>query len=226
MRGRMKLVALAVGAMTVAGAGAGAIAATQGGGDPAGDLASAIDERAGTSLTGDDARGAMKDLMAERRAADVAAGRLTRAQADEMPANAPDGPPMFRGPGGHRAGPGARAEIMAPVADLLKLDEAALRARIEAGDTLAEVAADQGVGKESLVAGIAAALKAAKPAGAPERTDAELTEMATGIAENPGPCEGGPGGGPGGDGAVASPASDPADSTETPATTVPETPSV
>jgi hypothetical protein len=226
MRVRTRLVALALGAVTVAGAGAGAVAATQGG--SAGGLAAALNERAGTNLTGDQVQSAMKDLMADRLAADVAAGRLTQAQADEILANAPDGPPMFGGPGGHHGGPGARADILGPVADLLKLEESALRERVEDGDTLADVAADQGLSKESLVAGIAAALKASKPAGAPELTDAQITAMATRIAEDSGPCVGGgrPGGGPGGGGAVAPPADDSGGAGATPITPVPATPSV
>lgn len=191
------MVALAVGAMTVVGAGAGAVAATQGGDDPGNGLAGAINERAGTNLTGDQIQSAQ---------------------------NAPDGLPMFGRPGRHHGGPGARAEIMAPVAELLKLDEAALRDRLEGGDTLAQVAADQGVSKADLVAGIAVALKAAKPADAPERTDAEITEMATRIAEDSGgPCIGGPGG-PGGGPGFGPPSDTPGGAGETPAKPAPSAP--
>jgi hypothetical protein len=201
MRGRLRTVALAAGALAVAGVGAGAVAATQGGGDSANDLAAAINERAGTSITGDQVQSAVKDLMKQRLDAEVAAGRLTQAQADEILQNAPDGLPLFPGGPGHHRVFGARGEILAPVATLLKLDEAALRERLQSGDTLAEVAKAQGVSKADLVAEIAKALKAAKPDGAPDLTDAQLTEMATSIADGTGP---GPGhhGGPGGPGGM------------------------
>lgn len=174
------MLALAVGAMTVAGAGAGAIAAGQ----------------------SDDA---------------TAQALQKAATPTEV---APDGMPAFEGQGGRHGGPGPRAAIMAPVADLVKLDEPALRKRLHVGETLVEVAADQGVSEADLVAGIAAALKAARPADAPERTDAEITEMATRIAEGSGPCaggEGGPGGGPGPGAVFDAPGGD----SETPGQTAP-----
>jgi hypothetical protein len=196
MRGRLKILGLVAGAIAAAGVGAGAVAATQGGGDPAADLASAINKRAGTNITSADVQGAFKDLLKARLDADVVAGRLTQAQADEILKNAGNGMPMpfgerhfFRG--------GPRAEILAPVAKLLNLSEADLRTQLRSGTTLTKIASQKGVSKADLVNAIKKALKAAKPEGAPSLTDQQLTQMATRIADGlgrgPGRWHGGPG---------------------------------
>jgi hypothetical protein len=196
MRGRLRTLGLVAGAIAAAGVGAGAVAATQGGGDPAADLASAINKRAGTNITSADVQGAFKDLMKARLDADVAAGRLTQEQADEILKNAGSGIPMpfgerhfFRG--------GPRGEILAPVAKLLKLSEAELRTQLRNGTTLTKIASQKGVSKADLVAEIKKALKANKPQGAPSLSDQQLTQMATRIADGLGRGPGGPHGGPG-----------------------------
>ncbi|MEP6698516.1 MAG: hypothetical protein ABJB09_02195, partial [Verrucomicrobiota bacterium] len=105
MRGRTKLAAATVGVIAAAGAATGVVAAAgNGSGDPAGDLAAAINKRAGTSITAADISGAYQDLLKARLDAAVAAGRLTQAQADEMLARAEaarlGGPGFEVGPGG------------------------------------------------------------------------------------------------------------------------------
>lgn len=199
MRARLKVLAVTAGAVAALGIGAGAVAATSGGGDPASDLAGAINKRAGTTITKADVQGAFTDLMKQRLADDVAAGRLTQAQADQILKDAQSGNGMpgfgFRGgpggPGGHH---GPRVEILAPVAKLLGTTEAQLKTKLQSGKTLTQVAKDAGVSKADLVAAIKAQLKAHKPQGAPALTDAQLTDMATHIADGTGRGPGGPGG--------------------------------
>ena len=61
MRGRTKLAAATVGVIAAAGAATGVVAAAgNGSGDPAADLASAINKRAGTSITPGDVTGAYR----------------------------------------------------------------------------------------------------------------------------------------------------------------------
>lgn len=208
IRRHLKAVALTAGALAVVGAGAGAVAATGGGGDPAADLAGAINKQAGTTISSDQVQAAFKDLMKQRLDAEVAAGRLTQAQADEILKNAPTmGMRPFGGPGPGMHGGGPRA-VMAPVAKLLKLTDAELRAKLQAGATLTKVASQQGVSKADLVAEIKKALAAGRPAGAPALSAAELQKRATDIADGKGPRgmhrfgggHRGFGPGPGGDG--------------------------
>ena len=163
--GRRKIAALAAGAVAVAGISAGAVAATGGSGDEASDLAAAINERAGTSITADQVEGALQDLLQERLDEAVAAGRITQAQADEMLKRAQDAPGLGLGFGGRHGGPGgpgfgARGEVMDKVAATLKLTEEQLHTRLHSGKTLAAIAKAQGVSRADLIATITAALKA------------------------------------------------------------------
>jgi hypothetical protein len=195
MRGRTKLAAAAVGAVAVAGAATGVVAAAGGGsGDRAADLAAAINERAGTSITADDVTGAYQDLLKVRLDAEVAAGRLTQEQADEMLERAKDaplgGPGLLGGPGHGPGGP--RAEVLGPVATLLKLSEDELRAKLRSGSTLAQIAKAEGVARADLVAAIVKALKAADP----DLTDARAKTIAGRIADGT-RLRGGPPGGRG-----------------------------
>lgn len=176
--GRRKIAALAAGAVAVAGISAGAVAATGGSGDEASDLAAAINERAGTSITADQVEGAFQDLLKERLEEAVAAGRITQAQADEMLQRAQDAPGLpGLGFGRHGApgGPGfgARGEVMEKVAAKLKLTEEQLHTRLHSGKTLAAIAKAQGVSRAELVATITAALKAE---GVPAARAADLAK--------------------------------------------------
>jgi hypothetical protein len=72
---------------------------------------------------------------------------------------------------------------MAGTATLLGLSADELRQAQRSGTTLADVAAQKGVSKDDLVKSVAADLKANKPDGAPELSEAQLTEMATNVAE-------------------------------------------
>jgi len=160
--GRRKIAAVTIGVMGAAGLAAGAVAATGGSSDDAGDLAAAISARAGTTVTADDVTGAYQDVLKANLAEAVAAGRITQAQADEMlqrAQSAPGLPPlgmMGRGSGGH----GPHADVLAPVAAKLQLTEAELRTKLEAGTTLTAIAKAQGVSRADLITTIRAALKA------------------------------------------------------------------
>lgn len=171
---------MAVGVIGAAGLAAGAVAATSGSSDEAGDLAAAINERAGTSITADDVTGAYQDLLKERLDEAVAAGRITQAQADQMLQRAKDAPglPGFGGHGRGGPGGGMHADVLGPVAKKLSLTEAQLRTKLEAGSTLAKIAKAQGVSRADLVATISAALRAA---GVPA---ARVADLAAHIADD------------------------------------------
>ncbi|WP_217915504.1 hypothetical protein [Miltoncostaea marina] len=157
---RRTIAAAVAGVVATAGVAAGA-AAGGAGGDAASDLAAAINERAGTSITADDVTGAMRDLMERRLDEAVAEGRLTEQQADRMRERAEDGLgmpwPDGRGPG-HGEHAGARAGVLEAAAGALGLEQDALRERLRGGDTLAEVAAAEGVARAAVVAAVREAL--------------------------------------------------------------------
>jgi hypothetical protein len=68
-------------------------------------------------------------------------------------------------------------------AQLLGMTADELQNAQKSGAKLTDLAAQKGVSKDDLVKSIAADMKAGKPEGAPELSDAQLTEMATNIAE-------------------------------------------
>lgn len=184
--GRRKVMIVAAGAVGAAGLAAGAVAATSGSSDGAGDLAAAINNRAGTSITADDVTGAYQDVLKAHLAEAVAAGRITQARADEMLKRAQSGPgiPLLGGPGG-RDHHGPHADVLGPVAKKLGLTEAQIRTRLEAGSTLTKIAKAEGVSRADLIAVISAALKAD---GVPA---ARVADLAAHIADDtrPGPGE-------------------------------------
>jgi hypothetical protein len=191
MTGRRKVAALAAGAVAVAGISAGAVAATSGSPDGASDLAAAINERAGTSITADQVEGAFQDLLKARLDEAVTAGRITQEQADEMLERAKDAPGLpglgfgrHGGPGGPGFGP--RGEVIEKVAAELRLSEEQLHARLRSGATLAAIAKAQGVSRADLISTITAALKAeGVPAG-------RVAELAKHIADDARRGPGGP----------------------------------
>lgn len=190
--GRRRVAAIAAGAIGAAGLAAGAFAATSGNGNDAGDLAAAINKRAGTDITADDVQGAYLDVLKAHLAEAVKAGRITQAQADQMLQRAQSAPglPPLGGPGmGFDRGHGPHADVLAPVAKKLGLTQAQLRARLEKGDTLAEIAKAEGVSRADLISTISSALKTA---GVPA---ARIADLAAHIADD----ADGPGHGPGRD---------------------------
>ncbi len=155
---------VAASAIGAAGLAAGAVAATSGSSDDAGDLAAAINKRAGTSITANQVTGAYQDVLKKHLAEAVAAGKITQAQADQMLTRAQSAPgiPLLRGPGGPggRGHHGPRADVLGPVAKKLGLTKAQIRTKLEAGSTLAKIAKAEGVSRADLIATLTAALKA------------------------------------------------------------------
>jgi hypothetical protein len=84
---------------------------------------------------------------------------------------------------------------MTNTAQLLGVSADELREAQRSGTTLADLATQKGVSKDDLVKSVASDLKANKPEGAPELSEAQMTEMATNIAEGKRP-QGGHGGPP------------------------------
>ena len=188
---RRRIVTAAVAVAGAAAAAVGAVAATGGQGNEASDLASAINQRAGTSISAADVTGAYQDLLKARLDEAVAAGRITQAQADEMLQRAKDAPglPPLGGPGPGFGRGGPHADVLGPVAKKLGLTEAQLHTKLEAGSTLAAIAKAQGVNRADLIATISSALKAD---GVPA---ARVADLAAHIADDTRPGHG-PGHGP------------------------------
>jgi hypothetical protein len=193
--------------IAVAGAGLAALALAAGGatyaatsGGPQGEsnaLAEALNANEGTNLTGQDIQDALKDVLKERLDQAVKSGRLTQDEADRILEHAGDrsfplGP---GGPGFHvelRGGPFTQAAAKA-----LGLSEDALRDQLEAGKSLAEVAAARNVDKSKAVAAIRDQILDNPPPGRDAPTRAEATRMAQHIV-NDEPGEHGEHGPPGG----------------------------
>ncbi len=101
----------------------------------------------------------------------VTAGTITQSQADEVATTLAETMPE---PGGHHGrGGGRHGADLAAAADALGLTQDELRAQAEAGKTLAEVAAAQGVSEDDLVAALVKAEKAELAAAV---TDGRLTQ--------------------------------------------------
>src|ERR1700742_846648 len=75
-------------------------------------------------------------------------------------------------------------------AQLLGMSTDDLQSALKSGQTLDDLASAKGVSATDLTGAVKADLKAGKPAGAPDLSDDQLTQMATNIAAGQGP--GGP----------------------------------
>jgi len=154
---RGKIVTGVAAALAAGGAG-GAVAATQLGSP--GDGQAIIDDAAKqlgvqpSALTA-----ALKKALENRVDAAVAAGRLTKEQGDALKSRIEAGGLPFLGGGfGHRAGLGLKhVGALAAAATYLGLTDPELRAQLDAGKTLAQIATD----KSKSVDGLLAAMKAA-----------------------------------------------------------------
>lgn len=80
---------------------------------------------------------------------------------------------------------------MSNTAQLLGLSTDELQKDQQSGTTLADLASQKGISKDDLVKSITADLKANAPQGAPALSDAQLTQMATSIADGKRPHGGG-----------------------------------
>jgi hypothetical protein len=144
--------------LAIAGAG-GAVAATNGVSPQ--QVSEAVVEDAAEQLGISSAKlsDALKQALENRVDAEVAAGRLTKAQGDELKQRieAGDVPLMAVGPPGmfhHLGGPGLEA-----AAPYLGLTDAQLQASLRSGKTLAEIAKADGKSVDGLVAAMVAEAK-------------------------------------------------------------------
>ena len=195
MEGRRRRIAVAGAAVAALGlaAGGATYAATNGGPqEEANALAEALNENEGTSLTGQDIQDALKDVLKERLDDAVKSGKITQEEADRILERASErGFPLGPGPGGpgfhieFRGGPFIEAAAKA-----LGLSEDALREQLEAGKSLAEVAAARNVDKSKVVAAVRDAILANPPPGKDPPSQAEATRIAQDIV-NAAPGKGG-----------------------------------
>jgi hypothetical protein len=165
-----RVVAIAVAVLAVAGGGGAALAATSGAGTPS-DFLDSVAKHLGVSRQKLD--DATKAAALDQLDAQLAAGRITKAQADELKKRieAGDVPslglgrgfgPGLGGPGGgprglFKAGVG---DSLTAAAKYLGLDESDLRTKLRDGQSLADVAKAQGKDLNGLEQAILDAAKA------------------------------------------------------------------
>ena len=151
---------------------------------------------AGTSLTDlAKEKGVSRDTLVSTIAAALKANRPASAPArTDAQLTQKAGRIADRVPGtGARGATGARTAVQAAIASAIGVTPTELRTARAAGTSPAELAQQKGVARDTLVAAVVTALKANKPANAPERTDAQLTQMAERLVDNARPGHG-PGG--------------------------------
>jgi hypothetical protein len=155
MKRRTKIVAGAAAGLAAAGGGA-AIAATQFSPKAENDAVIA-DAAKQLGVQPSDLSNALKKALEDRVDAAVAAGRLTKEQADELKSRIESGDvPLFggfgfRGPGFFHFGP---FHDLDAAASYLGLTASQLRSKLESGETLAQVAKDQGKSVDGLVSAL------------------------------------------------------------------------
>jgi uncharacterized protein YidB (DUF937 family) len=159
---KRKIVAGTVAAVAVGGAGAG-VAATQFNSSPSQESKAVLSDAASRlGVKPSELSSALKKALEDRVDAAVAAGRLTKAQGDELRQRIESNDlPFFPAPGllgpGFEHGPHMHGIGVA--ASYLGLTEAQLFRQLDAGKTLAQVAKDQGKSVDGLVAALKADLK-------------------------------------------------------------------
>lgn len=185
---------ISAGALAVGAGGATIGWAASGGGDPspAAGLAAALNKNEGTNLTEADVRQAMQDAFKARLDADVAAGRLTQAQADEMLKRMKEAPQRRAQ---HEARHAAR---IAPVAAALGMSADEIRDALRNGSSLADLAKNEGVSRAKLLAAIKKGIQAEAKAAGVTLSAARLNQMAKRVADREGGLGRGGFGGPGG----------------------------
>ena len=170
---RRKVLAGAAAALAVGGAGAG-VAATKLAASSPSEESKAIVNDAAKNLGVEPSKlsAALKKAYEDRIDAAVAAGRLTKAQGDELKQRIESGElPLLGAPGfGHRPdGPHAFLHGLDAAASYLGLTEAQLHSQLESGKTLAAIAKAQGKSvaglKDALVKDAKTKLDAAVKAG-------------------------------------------------------------
>ncbi len=175
---KIKLAAALGVSVAAAGAG-GAIAATQSGSPKQESQAVLNDAAKRLGVTPKALSEAFKSALADRIDAAVAAGRLTKKEADAIKARIRSGPfPPFLGPPGPFGGPrldfkfgpfGVHAGVdpLSASASYIGVTQAQLREQLQAGKTLAQVARSHGKSADGLVQALVA--------GAEKRLDAAVS---------------------------------------------------
>ena len=131
---------------------------------------------------------ALKKALENRVDAAVAAGRITKAQGDEMKARIAAGDVPLIGVGGPGHGPHGRGHHFATLdaaASYLGVTEAALRTSLSDGSTLADIAKEKGKSVAGLKAALVAAAKAdiAQAVKDGKLTEAQQTEILAGLSD-------------------------------------------
>jgi len=181
-----KVIAGAVAGLAVAGGGA-AIAANQLG-SPKQESQAVLNDAAKQLGVAPSALSAALKKALENRVDDaVAAGRLTKVQRDELKQRiASGGLPLFGGPGFHHDGPFGGLDA---AATYLGLTDAQLRAQLESGKSLADVAKAQGKTVDGLVQAIVDSAKKKLDAAVADgrltqsRADSLLSELKSHAAD-------------------------------------------
>src|SRR4051794_11335843 len=167
---KKRMVVAAATTLAAVGGGAAAVAAS-GSGSHGSDFLDSVAKHLG--VTPQKLEDATKAAAIDQVNADLAAGRITQAQADELkkrieagdgvlggPGRFGGGPGFPRGPGGPGfAGKGGIAHEGAAAAKYLGLDESALRTKLENGQSLADVAKAQSKDLDGLKSAILDAAK-------------------------------------------------------------------
>jgi hypothetical protein len=147
--GSRRVLAASAAALAVAG-GAGVAVAASGGNPRATDFLDSVAKHLGVSPQ--KLEDATKAAATDQVNADLAAGRITKAQADAMRARIQSGDGILAGPGRFGPGPGGPdfkgkpflGDELATAARYLGLDESDLRTKLESGQSLAAIAKAQG----------------------------------------------------------------------------------
>jgi hypothetical protein len=151
-----KVIAGAVAGLAVAGGGA-AVAADQLGSPKQENQAVLNDAAQQLGVEPSALSAALKKALENRVDDAVAAGRLTKAQGDELKQRIESGDaPLFAGPGFHHHGPFGGLDA---AATYLGLTDAQLRTQLESGKSLADVAKAQNKSVDGLVQAIVDAAK-------------------------------------------------------------------
>jgi hypothetical protein len=171
--------------LIASGGGAAAVAATQGN-SPSNESKAIIDDAAGQlGISPDKLTNALKKALMDRVDAEVAAGRITKAEGDALKARIQaDNFPIIGGPH-HRFGHFGFFGALDATASYLGLTEAQLRNELESGKSLAQVAKDHGKSVDGLINAVVDAAKkkldAAVAAG--RLTKDQETEMLNGLKD-------------------------------------------
>ena len=179
---KRRIVAGAAAGLAVAGGGA-AIAATQLGSPGAESQAVVNDAAKQLGVTPSALRSALKKALENRVDAEVAAGRLTKEQGDELKQRIESGDlPLFFGP---RGGPHEHFGELDAAASYLGLTEAQLDEQLDGGKTLAQVAKDRGKSVDGLIQALvdAATKRLDADVAAGRLTKAQEEQIVSGLKE-------------------------------------------